>query len=63
MNAFEKIALALLQAAPSTVSIFVHSDKGIAILNASEILLGGILSQFGTKTTASTTPTVSAPIV
>lgn len=46
MNPFEKILLGILSAAPSTIPVFVHSPQGIAIVNASEILLAAILAQF-----------------
>lgn len=46
MNAFEKIILGLLAAAPSTLPVFVHSTQGLVIANASETLLASILEQF-----------------
>ena len=50
MNAFEKILLGLLSAAPATAPVFIHSDKGYAIFNASEAVLAGVLAQFAPKT-------------
>jgi len=41
MTLFEKILLGLLSGAPSTATIFVHSPKGLLVLNASEDLLAG----------------------
>ncbi len=51
MNAFEKILLGLLQAAPVAGPVFVHSGQGVAIFNASEALVAGILAQFAPKQT------------
>ena len=52
MNAFEKIILGILSAAPTTIPIFVHSQQGLVIANASENLLANILAQFAPKPTA-----------
>ncbi len=46
MNAFENIAIGLLQAAEMEAPLFVHSNQGTLILNASENLLGSILARF-----------------
>jgi hypothetical protein len=51
MNNFEKLLLGLLAAVPSTVPVFIHSPHGIAIANASEILLASVLQQFATPAT------------
>lgn len=50
MNFFEKFIIGVIEAAPSTLPIFIHSEHGIAIANASEILLASVLSQFASKT-------------
>lgn len=52
MNPFEKILLGLLSAAPAIGTVFVHSESGIAIFNASEALVAGIAAQFAPKPTA-----------
>jgi len=46
MNAFENIAIGLLQAAEVEVPLFIKSPQGTLILNASEVLLASILSRF-----------------
>ena len=63
MNAFENIAIGLLQGAEVEAPLFVKSAQGTLILNASETLLGSILARFApapAATTASAT-TASAP--
>lgn len=45
----EKVAIGVVAAAPSTAPVFVHSDRGIAIFNASEALFASILAQFANK--------------
>jgi len=49
MTIFEKILLGLLSAAPTTATVFVHSSQGLLVLNASENLLAGVLSEFSPK--------------
>jgi hypothetical protein len=56
MNNFEKLLLGLLAAVPSTVPVFIHSPHGIAIANASEILLASVLQQFAAQPAATTAP-------
>ena len=46
MNAFENIAIGLLQAAEIEAPLFVKSPNGTVILNASEVLLASILARF-----------------
>jgi hypothetical protein len=46
MNAFENIAIGLLQAAEIEAPLFVKSPQGMLILNASEVLLASILARF-----------------
>jgi hypothetical protein len=46
MNAFENIAIGLLQAAEIEAPLFIKSPQGTLILNASEILLASILARF-----------------
>jgi hypothetical protein len=64
MNAFEKIIMGILAVAPAEIPIFVHSPGAIAIVNASEILIGSILQQFAPKSTpvanAQTLPVANA---
>ncbi|MDP9024314.1 MAG: hypothetical protein M3N13_02915 [Candidatus Eremiobacteraeota bacterium] len=60
MNAFEKLFLGFLDAAPAVVPIFVHSPQGLLVLNASEILLAGVLARFAPKAAA---PAVATPVV
>lgn len=55
MNAFEKLLLGFLQVAPSIVPIFVHSNQGILIANASEITLASVLAQFAPKIAGTST--------
>ena len=52
LSVLEKILLGLLAAAPLTVPIFVHSQQGLMILNASEILVASILQEFAPKPAA-----------
>lgn len=58
MNAFEKVLLGLISAAPAVTPIFVHSSQGLLIMNASEVLLASILSQFN-KTPVAASVTAS----
>jgi hypothetical protein len=46
MNAFENIAIGLLQAAEVEAPLFIKSPQGTLILNASEVLLASILARF-----------------
>jgi hypothetical protein len=46
MNPFEKILLALLATAAKDAPIFIHSNQGMVILNASEDLLSNLLVAF-----------------
>jgi hypothetical protein len=46
MNAFENIAIGLLQAAEIEAPLFIKSPQGTLILNASEGLLASILARF-----------------
>jgi hypothetical protein len=52
MNAFENIAIGLLEAAELEVPLFIKSSEGMVILNASEILLSSILARFAPAQTA-----------
>lgn len=45
----EKVGLGLVAGAPAATPLFIHSDRGIAIFNASEGLLAAILQQFANK--------------
>jgi hypothetical protein len=56
MNAFENIAIGLLQAAEIEAPLFIKSPQGTLILNASEVLLASILARF-----APAQPAVAAP--
>jgi|GEM_PF-3403935 len=56
MNAFENIAIGLLQGAELEAPLFVHSSQGIVILNASETLLGSILARFAPAPPATAVP-------
>jgi hypothetical protein len=57
MNSWEKILLAfLLQAAENLVPIFVHSKNGIALVNASDPLVSGLVVALSTPTSAATQP-------
>lgn len=49
MNAFEKLMLGLLGSASAVAPVFVHSEQGTLILNASEIVLANVLSQYAPK--------------
>ena len=61
MNAFENIAIGLLQGAEVEAPLFVKSAQGTVILNASEILLGSILARFAPAPAATTAPAPTAP--
>ncbi len=58
MNNFEKFLLgftkAVAFAAPAIAPIFIHSERGVAIFNASDALMQGAVEQF--------TPSASAPV-
>jgi hypothetical protein len=59
MNAFENIAIGLLQAGEAEAPLFIKSQQGTLILNASEILLASILARFAPAPAAA--PAVTAP--
>jgi hypothetical protein len=59
MTTLEKIILGLLAGAEADAPVFVGSTKGMLILNASEILLAGILAAFAPKAPAAP-PVVTA---
>jgi hypothetical protein len=46
MNAFENIAIGLIEAAEVEAPLFIKSSQGTLILNASEVLLASILARF-----------------
>lgn len=50
LNALEKFLLAFMKgvvaAAPAIAPIFIHSDHGVAIFNASEALTAAVVEQF-----------------
>lgn len=46
MNFFEKLLIGLLKAGTVVGPIFVHSQHGVAILNASEEGLAAVLGEF-----------------
>ena len=46
MNAFENIAVGLLQAAETEAPLFIRSSHGTLILNASEVVLASVLARF-----------------
>ncbi len=46
MNFFEKLVLGLLRTLPSTIPIFVHSQHGVVIANATENILTNVIGQF-----------------
>lgn len=56
MNAFENLAIGLLEGAEAEAPLFVHSAQGTLILNASEILLASILARFAPAPAAPVTP-------
>lgn len=55
MNAFEKFLLNFIKAvaiaAPAIAPIFIHSNQGVAIFNASEALTQGAIAQFTPQST------------
>jgi hypothetical protein len=62
MNAFENIAIGLLEAAELEAPLFIKSPQGMLILNASEILLSSILARFApAQAVAIAAPSVPAP--
>ena len=61
MNSFEKVLLGIIAATPATVPVFVHSQQGLAVANASEILVASILAQFQSSTPAPA-PAAAAPV-
>jgi hypothetical protein len=63
MNAFENIAMGLLQAAEIEAPLFIKSTQGTLILNASEVLLASILSRFAPAPPAApAAPASAAPV-
>jgi hypothetical protein len=63
MNAFENIAIALLQAAEIEAPLFIKSPQGTLILNASEVLLSSILARFApAQAAAPAAPTPAVPV-
>lgn len=46
LSDLEKVLLGTIAAAPAALPVFVHSNTGIAVFNASETLLASILAQF-----------------
>jgi hypothetical protein len=60
MLTFEKILLGILSAAPAAAPIFIHSERGIAIFNASEALVAGIAAQFAPAPAAQTTGNITS---
>jgi hypothetical protein len=63
MNAFENIAIGLLQAAEIEAPLFVKSPHGTVILNASEVLLASILARFSTAQPAvAAAPAPAVPV-
>ena len=62
MNAFENIAIGLLEAAELEAPLFIKSSQGMLILNASEILLSSILARFApTQAAVLTAPVFPTP--
>jgi hypothetical protein len=62
MNAFENIAIGLLQAAEAEAPLFVKSPQGTLILNASEVLLASILARFAPSPAAVPAPAPATPV-
>lgn len=63
MNAFENIALGLLQGAEIEAPLFIKSAQGTLILNASETLLASILARFApTQSPVATVPAAAPPV-
>jgi hypothetical protein len=63
MNAFENIAIGLLQAAEIEAPLFIKSTQGTLILNASEVLLASILARFApAQPAAPAAPVLAAPV-
>jgi hypothetical protein len=63
MNAFENIAIGLLQAAEVEAPVFIKSPQGTLILNASEVLLASILARFApAQPAAPVAPAPAAPV-
>lgn len=56
MNAFENILIGLLQGAEATAPVFVHSQQGLLILNASETVLAAVLARFSPPATLAPPP-------
>lgn len=64
MNTLETIFLGLLEGAEAEAPIFIHSTQGSLILNASETLLGSVISMLAAKAAAKAAAPVAstAPI-
>ncbi len=63
MNFWEKFAVGFLAVAESTLPLFIHSSKGVVILNASEGVVNGILGGIVTTSAAAPTPiTTGTPL-
>ena len=63
MNAFENIAIGLLQAAEAEAPLFIKSSQGTLVLNASEVLLASILARFApAQAAAPASPAPAAPV-
>jgi hypothetical protein len=63
MNAFENIAIGLLQAGEVEAPLFITSPQGTLILNASEVLLASILARFAPAQPAvPAAPALAAPV-
>ena len=56
MNFFERLALGMIASAEQTAPLFVHSSQGTLILNASEVLLGNLLTALQSKAPAAPAP-------
>lgn len=62
MNAFENIAIGLLQAAEIEAPLFIKSPQGTLILNASEVLLSSILARFVSAPAIPAAPAPATPV-
>lgn len=60
MNPFEKFLLGFMKAvvvtAPSIAPIFIHSEHGVAIFNASEALATAAITEFTPSVSNATPP-------
>lgn len=62
MTPFEQMLLAILGAAEQVAPIFIHSQKGTVILNASEELVNAVAAQVSAKNAAGAGQTVTATV-